>query len=398
MRIPAIAIVVTLMLAHGHEASAQAAPGAGVPQQNTAVALDPTPFRYTLEDRSARANELAAQLPAATIGSVLDDADRNAPPCQDPLAMLPLPTVAAMFCWEADDAADESWWPQGITTSADAFTIATYQGETVIMTSWYHKGSQGSRVSLIDYADPANAKYRHVLLVQPKLAADGTWTDFEAVPVHAGGIAWYGDLLYVVDTGNGFRVFDMRKMLRVQEGAGIGRQPDDSYRAHGHKYVLPQTHVYRNAVPFRHSYISLDRTSVPDSVVVGEYQEGGSTATKRIIRIPIDSRTRLLGNKFTQPENAPVAVAEQAFDTGVATVQGGTAINGTFLLSASGGGWHGTLYTFVPGALLRNAYLGQLPHATEDLSYWAARDQLWTLAEVPGYRAVVAVRASAFLQ
>lgn len=393
------ALIALAMLMGAEHATAQTVPAAGTPQPNSAITLEPSSFRYRLIDNSLLADELATHLPAAPVSAVLADADRNAPPCVSPLAMAPLPAVSAVLCWESTDAVDPTWYPQGITTTADAFTIGTYQNETVIVASWYHTGSQGSRISLIDYSDPSMPKYRHALLVKPSL--DGT--TFGPVPVHAGGIAWYGDLLYVVDTSNGFRVFDMRRILRVQEGAGIGLQADGSYRAHGYRYVLPQTLTYEhyttNSVSrIRHSFLSLDRTSYPDSVVVGEYQEGGSTAPKRLVRIAIDSRTRLLGNKFLDPIYATDVGGEQALETGIVTVQGAASINGRFLLGASGGGWYGTLYAVAPGALLRTAYLSQLPHGTEDFSYWASRDELWTLAELPDYRAIIALKASSYLQ
>ncbi|MGW0958255.1 hypothetical protein ACWD4K_04235 [Streptomyces gelaticus] len=31
--------------------------------------------------------------------------------------------------------------------------------------------------------------------------------------IHAGGMVWYGNYLYVADTANGMRVFDLRKIM-----------------------------------------------------------------------------------------------------------------------------------------------------------------------------------------
>jgi hypothetical protein len=64
-------------------------------------------------------------------------------------------------------------------------------------------------VSFVDYARPVRPRYRHVLLVEPYRDRAGN-PSFRAVPVHAGGIAWYGHYLYVADTYAGFRVFDTR--------------------------------------------------------------------------------------------------------------------------------------------------------------------------------------------
>src|ERR1044072_1654396 len=79
------------------------------------------------------------------------------------------------------------------------------------------------------------------LLVQP--TGDATNPDFKDIPIHAGGVSWYGDYLYVADTGHGMRVFDMRKILKTNTGGTadqIGRQSNGVYYAHNYGYVLPQ--------------------------------------------------------------------------------------------------------------------------------------------------------------
>ena len=37
--------------------------------------------------------------------------------------------------------------------------------------------------------------------------------------LHGGGIAWYGNLLYVVDTDDGLRVFDLKHIYQVDDSA-----------------------------------------------------------------------------------------------------------------------------------------------------------------------------------
>lgn len=63
------------------------------------------------------------------------------------------------------------WYPQGITTSADAYESGAYKGDTVILVNWYDDGSdgidRGVRVSFVDYSTPSAPTYRHVLLVEP---------------------------------------------------------------------------------------------------------------------------------------------------------------------------------------------------------------------------------------
>ena len=70
------------------------------------------------------------------------------------------------FTWDADDRRDRRWWPQGITSSADADEPEMGRGRDLMVTSWYSKKpdgvSHGARVSVVDLA---TLRYAHVLLV-----------------------------------------------------------------------------------------------------------------------------------------------------------------------------------------------------------------------------------------
>jgi hypothetical protein len=74
--------------------------------------------------------------------------------------------------------------------------------------------------------------------VQPK-AGHESEADFTSIPqLHAGGIAWYGDHLYVMETHGGIRVFDWRKIYQVDTSTGssdkVGKQ-GDKWQAYGYK-------------------------------------------------------------------------------------------------------------------------------------------------------------------
>ena len=136
------------------------------------------------------------------------------------------------FTWDKqsgyDDQGTKSWYPQGLTTSSDAYDEGTVEGKDVILVSWYSKGSsKGVRISFVDVA---NKNYRNVLLVVPE--EDGT--SFHSVKIHAGGIMWYGDRLYVVDTDNGIRIFDTSRIYEVSVGDGIGKVGSE-YQAYNYK-------------------------------------------------------------------------------------------------------------------------------------------------------------------
>lgn len=142
------------------------------------------------------------------------------------------------YGWESsadfNDAGTVKWYPQGITTTSDAYEAGEYDGYKAHIISWhsdnYGGGKRGARITFVD---PATKRYRHVLLVQP------TGTDnFEAIErLHAGGIFWYGTMLYVVSTGSGLLVFDLQHMYKVDTSSDdqIGKTSDGKYAAYGYK-------------------------------------------------------------------------------------------------------------------------------------------------------------------
>jgi hypothetical protein len=361
------------------------------------VAFAPKPlaaenFRLRATGHNPVMAELDAVLPRASIAAVVESANRKGGACR------PHPRAVAGFCWQRDDASTAAWYPQGVTTSADANAEGRYEGKTVIVTSWYykaHQGHKGVRVSFVDYARPAAPRYRHVLLVEPYRDRAGK-PNFRAVPVHAGGIAWYGHYLYVVDTQKGFRVFDTRHVWKVSTGDGrkIGRQADGAYHAHDYAYALPQRLAFLASTtggyaPLRYSAVSLDRTTASHSVIVPEYDPDG--ARTRVVRYPIDASTLMLK---ASPDG--FVHGSEAYRVGIRSMQGATAVGGRFFVSSSRGSKRrGSLYTFTRASGPK-AYAGVLPPGPEDLSVWRAKDQLWTLAEHPGQRSVLAVKASAF--
>jgi hypothetical protein len=163
-----------------------------------------------------------------TVTQVLADANRD---LQKGTVAFPM---SERWLWNSGDESTTKWIPQGMTSSGDALAVGTYEDKDVWLASWYQKeGDANVRVSFVDRA---THKYRHVMLVEPS-AAD----NFKSVPIHAGGIAWYGNALYVVDTDHGLRVFDMDNIWKVESGDGIGKMAGGGYSAANYAYVLPQT-------------------------------------------------------------------------------------------------------------------------------------------------------------
>lgn len=361
------------------------------PAQAAPAKLTASDFRLKESADNPVIAQLDGLLTTVSVPAVLDSANRTTTSC-DPGAT----NQVAAFCWNSGDNDTADWYPQGISTTADAYGDGQYEGRTAIFTSWYYAGSgtdKGVRVSFVDYS--GTPKYRHVLLVEPYTNSAGQ-PDFRPVTVHAGGIFTYGYYLYVADTSGGFRAFDLRHIWSVKTGdeTKIGRQSDGSYQAFNYAYVLPQALTFADSTTngvtqLRFSAASLDRTSTPDSVIVPEYNADG-TGT-RVVRFPIDYTDR----KFAESSDGYTHGSE-AYQVNIASMQGATAINGKFYVSASAGsGTRGSLYTFTASAGPAK-HATALPIGNEDLSYRGPQNQLWTLAEYPGKRSVVAVDPAKF--
>ncbi|MFE7508967.1 hypothetical protein [Promicromonospora sp. NPDC057488] len=392
--------------------ASQATASQGSDEQGSSLAAAATPltasnFRYTLsETSSSLIGALDAALPNVSMSTVADDGNRT-PSCPS------APSVThrtAYYCWNEGDRDTSAWYPQGITTSSDAFAAGTYEGKRINLVSWYDHADdnidKGVRISVSNLSASASAPpYRHLLLVEPSGTAAAP--SFKPIDIHAGGIMWYGNLLYVADTGGGFRVFDLDHLWQVSTGSAskIGRQSDGSYHAFDYKYVLPQTAKFTDSTAggyaqLQHSSVSLDRSSSPDSVVVSEYRskdELADGAQVRTIRVPIDYT-----NRYLKPASDGVIKATEAYRTDLESVQGSTAINGEFFFSQSDGDdfsnptSDGDLHTFVApsGSIVRHG--DALTVGAEDLSYDPTRDYLWSLGEYPGHRWVYAADASSF--
>ncbi|TCP56841.1 hypothetical protein EV191_101788 [Tamaricihabitans halophyticus] len=373
-------------------ATAQTVPAAPA-AADTLTEIDKSPFQLAEKDSFAeyqpRVENLDKLLPKASFGDVLADANRDGSDlCKDTGI-----DGAVGFCWNDGDDATSEWYPQGISGSWDADPSGEYEGQRAMFTSWYHKGDKGARVSLVDYNDPQAPKYRHLLLVEPT-AED----DFAQVKVHAGGIAWVGDYLYVVDTGWGVRVFDLNHLWQTEADPDknqIGKGSDGKYYAYDYRYVLPQVGSFtqdekgscnpppsNQDAPLCFSWVGLDRSTSPASLLTGEFfyeQEPGG----RMARWPLDPNTgKLQGeNGVTKPENV--------YASPHISMQGGVSADGTFLMSSSRGqNERGYLYK---AQVDQESSSSRVPEGIEDLSYDPADGHVWSLTEYPNNRAVIGI-------
>lgn len=312
--------------------------------------------------------------------------------------------VERAITWTPYDRADPVWWPQGITTSADASAAGRFAGRRLAITTWYAKPVDGvKRGSRITVLDLDTLRYRHVLLVDPHFDASGT-LQLAGVGIHAGGIVWAGPWLHVAATGRGFLSFHLDDLMRVPEDnlhqdrigvLGQGESTDGAgprVASFGHHYVLPVRFSHRaytdeGHTPLRYSFLSLDRSSTPPGLVAGEYGRGKQTT--RLARYDLDPETWL-------PSTDDSGISRPARSgEGVLQMQGDVIARGRHHISVSRGPYTpGSVFTGTPGNLTEHRWAQ--PMGPEDLAYWPQTDRIWSVSEHPRRRWVYSMRRSWF--
>lgn len=300
--------------------------------------------------------------------------------------------VRRAITWDRYDTRDPRWWPQGISTSADASDTEDIAGRRVLVMTWYSKGidgseSYGSRVSFLDLD---SMRYRHVLLVVPTLDDDGALS-LAPLRIHAGGIVWAGPYLHIAATERGFVTCRVDDILRVP---GSGDRPGElgvvgnQVFSYGHRYVLPVRFRYRayaadGVTKLRYSFLSLDRASSPPGLVAGEYGRGEQTT--RLARFRLDPATWQLETD-DDGHSRPLAPDEH----GPVQMQGAAIARGRFHVTVSRGPWWpGDVYAGLAGNFKRHRMA--TPMGPEDVAYWPSADLLWSLTEHPRRRWVFAM-------
>lgn len=297
----------------------------------------------------------------------------------------PAPGLRAWWglTWDHVDRRDRRWWPQGVSTAADA---GPEPPRELMLVSWYARprpgdpdGGQGSRLSILDLP---TRRYRHVLLV--RVDEDGV----HPLRVHAGGIVWRGRWVHIGATGRGFVTADLADLLAVPAGP-------ERDRVFGYDLVLPVRTTYRSRSeegtdPLRCSFLSLHREQADGhegtGLVVGEY--GRRDASTRLATLPLDA-------DGLPRAGAGGRVPVRVRGDGPRGMQGAVLLRGHWHVSTShaevtpGSVWSGR-----PGAWRQRTLA--LPMGPEDLSLWPGRrpdeDRVWTVTEHPWRRWVVPFR------
>jgi hypothetical protein len=328
------------------------------------------------------------------VDAVLDDLNRRGR-----RTWAPGRAVHRALTWDAEDRRTRRWWPQGITTSADASDTEDIAGRRVVVTTWYAhdvpgEAHHGSRLTFLDLD---SRRYRHVLLVVPELNEDGT-VRLEPLKVHAGGIVWFGPYLHIASTSRGFITCRADDLLRIPDERASGDRTrlgvdGDRVSSYGYRYLLPVRFAYLAAAEkghqkLRYSFLSLDHDTKPPELVVGEYARGEQT--RRLARFPLDPETSLLIDG-EDGLSRPLMLD----NGGVGHMQGATVARGRYHVTTSHGPIKpGSVYVGRPGAFRRRRWA--TPPGPEDIAYWPSTDLLWSVSEHPRRRWVFSMRRSWF--
>jgi hypothetical protein len=298
------------------------------------------------------------------------------------------------FAFDRADRADPRWWPQGISTSADASDTGDFGGRHVLAVSWYAKDESGVRMTFVDLG---SLRYRHVLLVVPLLDRHGMLV-LRPLLVHAGGIVWNGPYLHVAATARGLMTCRVDDIMRVPEVRGsrardrlglIGQQ----VASYGYRYVLPVRFSYRAYADegydrLRYSFLSLDRSAERPALVAGEYGRTGQTT--RLAHYHLEPDTLMLSTG-EDGFSRPIGVDEG----GVNRMQGASIVDGRYYVTVSHGPWKpGSVYVGTPGDLVEHRFA--TPMGPEDIAYWPSTERFWSVSEHPHRRWVFSMRRSFF--
>ena len=386
----------------------------------TSVDLDTAAIRVAVDDANAR----GALLGNRTMTQVLAGANRTlayktASACTSAKASIATLDDAAhhvgAWCFDSGDqdagrSLDSSdWVPQAVASSNEA-AVGGYTGPSAVAVTWYQPrpdhtagaadDPQNDRVTFINTpASGDSATYRHVLLVEP--VVENGVLNLRRVKMHAGGVAWYGNLLYVASTGGGIRAFDVRRIFAVHTdkdlvGLDTATPSDPNLYGESFAYAILQVASYKktdaacNRSPTAvntglcFSGVTVNRSASPVSLISYEYRtQAEMVAAKvgaRIVQWPLDNATDLLARAADG-----LVHSGKLFVTPTYQVQGASIAGATFFLSTSQSG--GTFYREVDGdgvAPDKSAWV----QGAETVSWFTTSfgDRLWSMTEVPGRR------------
>ncbi|MFF7970952.1 hypothetical protein [Streptomyces sp. NPDC007905] len=344
------------------------------------------------------------------VDAVLRSADRTlregAECASEDRETLPVaPAATRAYCWDRADTATTAWQPASVTTSGDADDDGVWGSHRVLLTGWTHNTATGpaaerglARVAFVDADDPDRPAYRWVLLVVP---VEGG-RDYRGLASGVSGMVWYQDKLLVTTTtgsADALYVYDLDRIQRttVDEPA-IGRVPG-GWSADGYQYVMPAVGSYRFAAgrcgasgPPCPAGLSLDRGTVPDSLVAAEWTAPGSDRHARLWRYAF-SKDPARGGLLATDAAGRVDPVE-AYRTRASGIRGvlsyrraGATVPSWYVghLSESAGGHGGMWRQDTKGAKAARCGSDASRHCWAEsagtLSYWQETGEVWSLSD-----------------
>jgi hypothetical protein len=273
-----------------------------------------------------------------------------------------VPPKADWYCFNPGDTKTKEWIPQGVSGVSDAQDDELWGSAKPLLVSWYDADDRKPHKSVrVTFVNPANNTYRHVLLVWPYAQRGTGAPTYEPVGthgtdkgIHAGGIAWYGNRLYVADTNRGVRVFDMRVILDLGASRNGTTTGADKVGLHGKTYYGKDGRL---------GMWPLQSTGAEPG---DPLTDGNGRVVPRFVNGLPDSNI----------QGAAGANGNWWFTHNVKPENG--ARPGQLILARwpSGGGW------------VVNPDRQTISYGPEDLYCWRGRHQVWTVAEHAGRRAL----------
>ncbi|WP_435746976.1 hypothetical protein [Microbacterium sp. PMB16] len=263
--------------------------------------------------------------------------------------------------WLSARSWTQRWYPQGID-------LGEWNGRRTLAVSWFRQDRAGKHLaSRVAFVDLERSRHLDVLLVVDE--GDG-----ELVPakIHAGGLAWFDDRLFVAATGRGIWEFDLSDIRRIR--GPLARRLAGAQGRGWRATALVAVRTRVHPVDLRCSYLGrvFDDAGEPlRRVMIGEYRtdESGRIGEFAIPDGP-DSR-------FTEHDR---------FSPGIRSMQGAVRWGDRYFVSQSDRLRPGILWRGRREALERDPI--SLPIGCEDLALDLDAELLWSLGEHPWRRVV----------
>jgi hypothetical protein len=223
----------------------------------SSLELDARNFRLKESSYNPVISQLDSLLPRQTIGEVLESTIYTPLPASD--FMTKNQWYLKGWRWAEQntdsDETDVHWEPQGVTTVDDSGypNNVVDQNSDVMMVMWNDvrnksggatTAGQGIRVSFVrkgaSAGNPVNRRYVHVLLVEPYKDNNGKPNYRPLFNVDSGGIVWRGNWLYVTDSQQALRVFDLDRIWKVSSSGQNPGFNGTAYSGGTYPFIIPQ--------------------------------------------------------------------------------------------------------------------------------------------------------------